>query len=168
MVYNFPQSEKLDIPFTTVFLISVFGFRLNWSSNGVSFIFECGFNLRLPKAFLTDSFCPNFSDRKVFTSFLIEPIFLSTSPVLVCNFGVPKSESMLYLPQVCLNLFPVNAVPWSVTIFSGIPYVEIFSSRKAMAIWELGREETVDTGHFENLSTHTSTYRFCFMPSKGR
>ena len=100
-----------------MFLISVFGFRPNCNSNGVNFIFECGVSRRFPRALLTDSFNPIFSGRKVFISCLIEPMVLSTSPVLVCKFGVPNSKSILYLPQNCLNLFPVNAVPWSVTIF---------------------------------------------------
>ena len=77
---------------------------------------------------------------------------LSTNPVLVCKFGLPSSKSMLYCPQNCRNTFPVNVVPWSVTIFSGIPYVEIYSSINAAATWELGLEVTQATGHFENLS----------------
>ena len=54
----------------------------------------------------------------------------------------------------------MNAVPWSVIMFSGIPYVKIYSSIKAAATRELGLEVTQATGHLENRSTPTSMYFF--------
>ena len=73
-----------------VFLSSVFGFLPNWSSNGDSFILECGFSLRFPNAFLTESFNPKFSERNVFTRFLIDPIGLPAPLIagpLLCLAG---------------------------------------------------------------------------------
>ena len=150
-----------------MFLNSVFGFLPNWSSNGDNFILECGFSLRFPSAFLTESFNPKFSERNVFTRFLIDPIVLSTRPVLVCKFGVPNSSSILYCPQNCRNSFPVKAVPLSVTIFSGIPYVNIYSSMNLMATKELVLDVTHATGHFEKRSTPTRMYFFPATPSIG-
>ena len=65
-------------------------------------------------------------------SVIIPP--LSTSPVVVCMYGRQHIRFILRLLDLCLNSFPLNAVPLSVLIVWGILFENLYCSRTVLAV----------------------------------